>query len=58
MSVQKLFGTDGVRGKAGDYPLDHPTVARLGAALVRAMQPAILEREGERAPSAALRRRP
>ena len=35
-----LFGTDGVRGKAGDYPLDHETVARLGAALVRAMRPA------------------
>jgi phosphoglucosamine mutase len=34
----RLFGTDGVRGKAGDYPLDHETVARLGAALVRAMQ--------------------
>src|SRR5918996_6120354 len=33
----RLFGTDGVRGKAGDYPLDHETVARLGAALVRAM---------------------
>jgi len=32
-----LFGTDGVRGKAGEYPLDHDTVARLGAALVRAM---------------------
>ena len=38
MSVKKLFGTDGVRGKAGDYPLDRPTVARLGAALVRAMR--------------------
>ena len=35
---QKLFGTDGVRGKAGAYPLDHETVARLGAALVRAMR--------------------
>ena len=33
----RLFGTDGVRGKAGVYPLDHETVARLGAALVRAM---------------------
>jgi phosphoglucosamine mutase len=33
----RLFGTDGVRGKAGIYPLDHETVARLGAALVRAM---------------------
>jgi phosphoglucosamine mutase len=35
----RLFGTDGVRGKAGAYPLDHETVARLGAALVRAMGP-------------------
>jgi phosphoglucosamine mutase len=35
---QRLFGTDGVRGKAGEYPLDHETVARLGAALVRAMR--------------------
>jgi phosphoglucosamine mutase len=48
MSAPKLFGTDGVRGKAGEYPLDHATVARLGAALVRAMQPAVFEREGRR----------
>jgi phosphoglucosamine mutase len=34
----RLFGTDGVRGTAGEYPLDHETVARLGAALVRAMR--------------------
>ncbi|MGH9311057.1 MAG: phosphoglucosamine mutase, partial [Vicinamibacterales bacterium] len=34
---ERLFGTDGVRGKAGERPLDHDTVARLGAALVRAM---------------------
>jgi phosphoglucosamine mutase len=34
----RLFGTDGVRGKAGVHPLDHETVARLGAALVRAMR--------------------
>jgi phosphoglucosamine mutase len=33
----RLFGTDGVRGKAGTYPLDHATVRRLGAALVRAV---------------------
>jgi phosphoglucosamine mutase len=33
----RLFGTDGVRGTAGEYPLDHETVARLGAALVRSM---------------------
>ncbi|HEX2454778.1 MAG TPA: phosphoglucosamine mutase [Vicinamibacterales bacterium] len=36
--TRHLFGTDGVRGKAGEYPLDHATVARLGAALVKAMQ--------------------
>jgi phosphoglucosamine mutase len=33
----RLFGTDGVRGTAGRYPLDPPTVRRLGGALVRAM---------------------
>ena len=35
MANHKLFGTDGVRGTAGLYPLDHNTVRRLGAALVR-----------------------
>ena len=34
----RLFGTDGVRGKAGHYPLDAPTIRRLGAALVRALR--------------------
>ena len=33
----RLFGTDGVRGTAGQYPLDAATVRRLGAALVRAL---------------------
>jgi phosphoglucosamine mutase len=33
----RLFGTDGVRGVAGRYPLDRATVRRLGAALVRAL---------------------
>jgi phosphoglucosamine mutase len=35
--MSRLFGTDGVRGRAGEYPLDHETVARLGAALVRVL---------------------
>src|SRR5258708_33614465 len=35
--TERLFGTDGVRSKAGHYPLDPPTVRRLGAALVRAL---------------------
>src|SRR3989442_10370091 len=34
--MPRLFGTDGVRGTAGKYPLDPATVRRLGAALVRA----------------------
>ncbi len=37
MTVERLFGTDGVRGVAGTRPLDPPTVARLGAAVVRAL---------------------
>jgi phosphoglucosamine mutase len=36
--MSRLFGTDGVRGKAGQYPLDAPTIRRLGAALVRALR--------------------
>jgi len=35
--TERLFGTDGVRGVAGRYPLDPRTVRRLGAALVRAL---------------------
>jgi phosphoglucosamine mutase len=35
--IPRLFGTDGVRGVAGRYPLDRATVQRLGAALVRAL---------------------
>jgi phosphoglucosamine mutase len=31
---KKLFGTDGVRAVAGHYPLDPPTISRLGQALV------------------------
>lgn len=33
----KLFGTDGVRGQAGAYPLDRDTIRHLGAALVQAL---------------------
>jgi phosphoglucosamine mutase len=33
----KLFGTDGIRGKAGHPPLVPETVARVGAALVKTM---------------------
>jgi len=32
-----LFGTDGIRGTAGTFPLDVETVRRVGAALVKAL---------------------
>ena len=32
-----LFGTDGIRGTAGTFPLDAETVRRVGAALVKAL---------------------
>ena len=35
--THRLFGTDGVRGKAGHAPLDAATIRRLGAALVRVL---------------------
>ena len=35
----RLFGTDGIRGIAGQAPLDPPTVRRIGAALVKALDP-------------------
>jgi phosphoglucosamine mutase len=36
--TQPLFGTDGVRAVAGSWPLDPPTIARLGAALSRGLR--------------------
>jgi phosphoglucosamine mutase len=36
MMAERLFGTDGIRGRAGVRPLDAATVRRVGAALVRA----------------------
>jgi phosphoglucosamine mutase len=37
MSAPRLFGTDGMRGRAGEWPLDPHTVRRLGGALVRVL---------------------
>src|SRR5437016_4784307 len=31
--MRQLFGTDGIRGVAGQYPLDEPTLTSIGAAL-------------------------
>ena len=41
--MSKLFGTDGIRGKAGTPPLDPSTIRRVGAAIVR-----VLGRRGAR----------
>lgn len=38
--MTKLFGTDGIRGIAGEFPLDRTTVARIGASLTRHLQAA------------------
>jgi phosphoglucosamine mutase len=38
---KKLFGTDGIRAVAGAFPLDQPTISRLGQALV-----GLLEKKG------------
>ena len=49
--MKRLFGTDGIRGVAGRYPLDPPTVGRFGVALG-----SVLGREGGRAPRVVLGR--
>src|SRR6266853_6740537 len=33
--MRKLFGTDGMRGVAGEYPLDPPTTFAVGVALAK-----------------------
>jgi phosphoglucosamine mutase len=38
--MTKLFGTDGIRGIAGEFPLDAETVARIGASLTGHLQTA------------------
>ena len=36
--MRSLFGTDGIRGKAGEHPLDPATVSRIGAALAASLR--------------------
>lgn len=57
----RLFGTDGVRGRAGAFPLDARTVRRLGSALVRSLAgghgaPAILVGRDTRESGASIER--
>jgi phosphoglucosamine mutase len=37
LMAEPLFGTDGIRGTAGTFPLDAQTIRRVGAALVKAL---------------------
>src|SRR5882724_8949241 len=36
--IDRLFGTDGIRGKAGEFPLDEPTLFQLGKSLTRILK--------------------
>ena len=36
--MRKLFGTDGIRGVAGEPPLDAPTISAIGAALAHSLK--------------------
>src|SRR5512147_2153918 len=38
--MRTLFGTDGIRGTAGEPPLDEATVSRVGAALAASLEAA------------------
>jgi phosphoglucosamine mutase len=45
-NTRRLFGTDGIRGEAGKFPLDSPTIRIIGSSLARHLA----ERTNERAP--------
>ena len=45
--MKRLFGTDGIRGVAGEFPLDPPTIAAAGAALVRHLKALAKARGGD-----------
>jgi phosphoglucosamine mutase len=43
MTMERLFGTDGIRGRAFEHPLDEDTVRRLGVALAEDLTDAFAE---------------
>lgn len=49
---RKLFGTDGIRGEAGKFPLDSPTIRLIGSSLARHLA----ERTAGRAPAIVMGR--
>lgn len=50
MAKLELFGTDGIRGRFGDYPLDRPTVTALGHHLATLLARPLASTSGERQP--------
>ena len=32
-----LFGTDGIRGRYGDFPLDNPTIKKIGCSIAKSL---------------------
>ena len=50
--IKKLFGTDGIRGEAGKFPLDPPTIRAIGSSLAQHLA----ERTGGRAPAIVIGR--
>ncbi|ANM29990.1 hypothetical protein ABI59_11030 [Acidobacteria bacterium Mor1] len=51
--MKRLFGTDGIRGVAGESPLDAATVRLFGAALGRVVQQEIRTRKDQHTPTRA-----
>ena len=52
--AQQFFGTDGVRGPFGEYPLDQPTITRLGYHLGRQMSTSQSSTDGASSPRIVL----
>jgi phosphoglucosamine mutase len=50
--IKKLFGTDGIRGEAGKFPLDPPTIRVIGGSLAQHLA----ERTGGRTPTIVIGR--
>jgi len=44
--MNKLFGTDGIRARAGEFPLTQDFVTRIGSAIAKAIPPAPLSKGG------------
>jgi phosphoglucosamine mutase len=55
MAVRKLFGTDGIRARAGDFPLNVPAIAAIGQAIAEKLGGTVLVGEDTRISSPWIR---